>query len=228
MPDKTTLVNKIDDINKVVKRVWTEQELSEKMKRQNELHARFSGAEREHLVKQLEIARIRGDEESIDKIQVKLDRIEIPRLAFKTSLTPQKKAADKSVSQQDKLAQLNIENRKRNSEMVRKAQLKERARTRELQIRAERGEIGDADPKRHISTSPRGSGTVNRSGTNTPANGTSTPKQTPKQAPLLPHIAKLQELQRSQTKSGIPTIHKPLMDDDIIGALDLDIDVEID
>jgi RNA polymerase-associated protein RTF1 len=63
----------------------------------------------------------------------------------------------------------------------------------------------------------------NGSGTSTPANGT------PNLSAVLPHIAKLQQQNSTGAdKKGIPTIHRPLMDDDIIGSLDLDIDVEID
>jgi RNA polymerase-associated protein RTF1 len=251
VPTKPELVNKIDDINRLVKRPWTEQELVEKVRRQNALHAKFSGAERDHLTRQLELARARGDEEAVNRLQDKLDNLEVPRLAFRTSLTPQKKKSEnKGPSQQEKLALLNAENRRRNAEAVRKAQLKERARAREIEMRLERGEQVDDDLSRRVRTrikfmhdandndpaalknkpqSKKGDATGN-SGTSTPVNGNGSGAGTPKSgnAALLPHIAKLQELQRSQAKAGVPVIHKPLMDDDIIGALDLDIDVEID
>ncbi|KAK5661668.1 hypothetical protein OQA88_9768 [Cercophora sp. LCS_1] len=216
-PNRNTLVDKIDDINGLVKRKWTEAELSEKLKRQNTLHAKYSGTERDQVAKQLELARIRGDQEAIKRLQEKLDSIEVPRLAWKTSLTPQKNE-NKGLSQQERLAALNLENRRRNTEAVRQAQLRERAKARELQAaRKERGEaleetIGNGSA---VATPARSVGDA------------TTPKQ--KGTPtILPHIAKLQEQQRSQTKNGMPTIHAPLMDDDVIGALDLDIDVEID
>lgn len=244
VPTKPELVNKIDDINRLVKRTWTEQELSEKLKRQNTLHAKYSGVERDRLTRQLEMARARGDEEAINRLQEKLENLEIPRLAFRTSLVSQKKKPEnKGPTQQEKLALLNAENRRRNTEAVRKAQLKERARAREIEIRMERGEQVDDDHSRRLRTRMKfvhdvndsdgsaGAGARKKggdgadSGTSTPANGTGTPKSG---SGMLPHIAKLQEQQRSQAKAGIPVIHKPLMDDDIIGALDLDIDIEID
>src|SRR5690606_10695012 len=110
-------------------------------------------------------------------------------------------------------------------------------------IRMERGEQVDDDHSRRLRTRMKfvhdvndsdgsaGAGARKKggdgadSGASTPANGTGTPKSG---SGMLPHIAKLQEQQRSQAKAGIPVIHKPLMDDDIIGALDLDIDIEID
>jgi RNA polymerase-associated protein RTF1 len=39
----------------------------------------------------------------------------------------------------------------------------------------------------------------------------------------LPEVQRLQEKKFSETK-GVPTVHKPLDDDDIIASLDLDID----
>lgn len=218
VPTKPELVNKVGDINNLINRTWTDQEVSEKLKRQNALHIKYSGVERDQLTKQLDVARARGDEEAVNRLQEKLDNLETPRLAFRTSLSSAKKKADaRGPTQQEKLALLNLENRKKNAEAVRKAQLLERARAREAEIRQENG-----DDKSQSGTSTPGSGaaaTANGSGNGTPKQGGKA---------LLPHIAKLQEQQRSQAKPGMPVIHKPLMDDDIIGALDLDIDVEID
>lgn len=211
-------MNKIDDINKLVKRPWTEVELAEKLNRQNTLRQQFSSATRDRLVKQIEDARQGGNDDRVAKLQEELEKLQIPRLAFSTSLTPTKKKPDKAgMSQQERLAVINAENRRRNNEIVRKAQLLERQKAREAETRDSRepGHENDA------STTPSKK-TANGSGTSTPANGTPQQKAAPP-----PHIAKLQQ-QRSTTKSGIPTIHKPLMDDDIIGALDLDIDIEID
>ncbi len=119
--------------------------------------------------------------------------------------------------------------------MVRKAQLKERARAREIEKKLERGEEVEVDHSRRRKTMAKFVHDVHEmhekrpasqagSGASTPANGT--PKLVAQKQPLLPHMAKLQQ-QKSVDKNGIPTVHKPLMDDDIIGALDLDIDENI-
>lgn len=222
MPTKPELVSKVGDINNLINRTWTDQEVSEKLKRQNALHIKFSGVERDHLTKQLDVARARGDEEAINRLQEKLDTLETPRLAFRTSLNSAKKKADaRGPTQQEKLALLNLENRKKNAEAVRKAQLLERARAREAEIRQENGDDGKSQSG---TSTPGAAGAAGAASAN--GNGNGTPKQGGKA--LLPHIAKLQEQQRSQAKPGMPVIHQPLMDDDIIGALDLDIDVEID
>ncbi len=213
IPTKPELVSKIDDINALLSHTWTDQEVSDKLKRQNALHVKYSGVEQEQLTRQLEAARARGDPDAVARLQDKLDSLEVPRLAFRTSLTSaKKKAENRGPTQQEKLALLNAENRRKNAESVRKAQLLERARASQAEVRPA------AD-----------SSQAANSGASTPAangSGNGTPKQ--KSAGPLPHIAKLQEQQRSLAKPGVPVIHKPLTDDDIIGALELDIDVEID
>ncbi|KAK3906746.1 hypothetical protein C8A05DRAFT_29400 [Staphylotrichum tortipilum] len=217
VPTRPELVSKIDDINALLSHTWTDQELSEKLKRQNALHVKYSGVEQEQLTKQLDAARARGDTDAAARLQEKFDNLEVPRLAFRTQLNAaKKKAENRGPTQQEKLALLNAENRRKNAESVRKAQLLERARL--------------ADREADVRT-PADSQATATSGASTPGgaangSGNSTPK--PGAKAVLPHIAKLQEQQRSQAKPGMPVIHKPLTDDDIIGALDLDIDVEID
>ncbi|VBB80543.1 Putative RNA polymerase-associated protein RTF1 [Podospora comata] len=213
IPTKTQLVNKISDINGLVRHKWTEQEIAEKLKRQNSLMQKFSSTERDNLTRQLEAARARGDEDAVDSLQKKLEDLSTPKLAFRTSLTSadKKRPEGKGLTQQEKLALLNAENRRRNAEEVRKAQIKERSRT--------------IIPKKNVAAADKASqegDSQKESGSNTPAaNGNSN-------GGLLPHIAKLQEQQRATAKNGLPLVHAPLMDDDIIGALDLGIDIEID
>lgn len=155
------------------------------------------------------------------------------RLAFRTSLGPNK-SNESASSEQDRLAERNRENRRLNAEAVRKAQLKEMAKTREIEKALERGEVIADDHSRRVRTKAKFVHDVNEqqelkagangaSDTSTPANGT--PKSTATKS-ILPHLAKLQEQKHSEQK-GLPGIHKPLMDDDVIGALDLDIDVDI-
>ncbi|KAL2264945.1 hypothetical protein VTJ83DRAFT_7455 [Remersonia thermophila] len=218
IPAKPDLVAKIDDINRLLRHTWTEQELAEKLKKQNALHIKYSGVERDHVAKQLDLARARGDEEAVARLQEKLENLEVPRLAFRTQLKTAAAAASGKrsdgngpPSQQEKLALLNLENRRKNAETVRKAQLLERARAKK--------QVEEAQRKKAESAAANGSGDSRGATPGGEAGGGST----------LPHIAKLQELQRKQEeKKGVPVIHKPLMEDDIIGALDLDIDVEIE
>ncbi|EOO03478.1 putative rna polymerase 2 transcription elongation factor protein [Phaeoacremonium minimum UCRPA7] len=242
LPKKPALANKIDDINRLVKRTWTEEELQVKLDRQQKLKARFSGVERERLEKAIEKAKNQGNDQRANELQDELDKLETPRLAFRTSLAPagtKSASTPNTPSQQERLAELNRQNRKRNQEAVRRAQILEKKKARDLEARIERGEAVEEDTSRRLKTKAKfihdvnekierkaGADSQNASGTSTPANGGTPRLGAQKPQPLLPHLAKLQA--QNATKNGIPTIHKPLMDDDIIGALDLDIDVEID
>lgn len=228
---------KIDDINKLLSRSWTDAELDEKLQRERALREKFNPADRNRIANLLEKAKEQGEMDKVTELQEQLDSIETPRLAFKTSLTTNKKAASAN-SQQDRLAQINAENRKRNAEAVRNAQLREKAKARDIENRIARGEEVKEDTSRRLRTQPKflldhneveervKTGTT--SGASTPANGTPKPNAAGNR-PLPPHIAKLQQNQsQNGTENGMPQIHRPLVDDDIIGSLDLDIDVDID
>ncbi|KAI1773415.1 plus-3-domain-containing protein [Hypoxylon cercidicola] len=238
-PKKPVLDAKIDDINALRNRSWTDAEVNEKIERERSLREKFEPTERKRLLNAIEEARRRGDDMQVSKLQDQLDSLETPRLAFRTSLTPVNKPTNSAPSQQDRLAALNAENRRRNAEAVRKAQIMEKAKARKIEARIARGEDVEEDTSRRLRTRPKfkqdvnastdqKSTPLNGSTASTPANGT--PKQGPTKAPLLPHLQKLQ-LQNHQTgkdHKGIPQIHKPIVDDDIIAALDLEIEVDID
>ncbi|RSL60025.1 hypothetical protein CEP54_006955 [Fusarium duplospermum] len=234
LPTKAYLLDKIDEINKVINHSWTSEEIKGRLKRIKDLKRRFDPAERERVARILEEARERGDDAKVEELQEELDKLGTQRLAFRTSLGPSKLSeVPKGQSEQDRLAERNRENRRLNAEAVRKAQLKEKAKSREIEMAIKRGEAYQGDMSRRLRTKAKFVYDVNESvdkkpaangsGTSTP--GTSTPKPAA-QSQLSSHLAKLKE-EKYQEKKGIPTIHKPLMDDDVIGSLDLDIDVEI-
>ena len=236
LPTKAFLMDKIDDINGLINHKWTSEEIKARLARRNELRKRFDPAERERVAKLLDEAVTRGDEARAQDLQEELDKLGNQRLAFRTSLGPAKSAeATKASAEQDRLAERNRENRRMNAELVRKAQLKEKAKAREIEMALKRGEQVADDPSRRLRTkakfvhdindTPQKS-SANGSGVSTPVNGSGTPKMGATKGEIAPHLAKLQEKSFSES-NGVPTIHKPLMDDDVIGALDLDIDVEI-
>ncbi|KAF4125674.1 hypothetical protein GMORB2_0918 [Geosmithia morbida] len=242
LPTKAYLSDKIDDINGLINHRWTNEEIKARLARKNELRKRFDPAERERVARLLEEAREAGDDARMEELQEQLDKMGSQRLAFRTSLSQPNKssgsgtdAAVKRQSEQDRLAERNRENRRLNAEAVRKAQLKERARSRGIEKAIQRGELVEDDPSRRVKTKAKFIHDINDpipgsekksadgdSGASTPANGT--PKAITKSMPA--HLAKL-HLEKHSENKGLPTVHKPLMDDDIIGALDLDIDVEI-
>lgn len=211
----------------------TNDEITAMVDRKNFLRRKYDPETRERLQRSIEEARAANNHIFANQLQEELDSLGKPSgLAFRTSLTPQKQSAGSN--QQERLAQLNIENRRRNNEAVRRAQLQERQRAKEMEQRMARGEAADDDSSQPLRTRSRSlhddenlgrAGSKLGSGSSTPAaNGT--PKAGA-QNMLAPELAKLRE-QKYAEKSGIPTIRKPLMDDDIIASLDLDIDVEIE
>ena len=237
IPKKGLLLNKADDINQLISRKWTEQELIEKVDRQQELKSRFNGVDRLRLETLIKEAKALGNMDRAQKLQEELDTLETPRLAFRTSLTASTKS-NNGLTQQERLAQLNAENRRRNAEAVRKAQLRERKKAREIERKLENGEDVEEDTSRRVKTRAKFVHDVNSdgatpdkksssqagSGASTPANGTPRLGAT-KGSGLLPHLAKLQQQQRA--KNGLPMLHKPIVEDDIIASLDLEIDDDI-
>ncbi|KAI1820424.1 hypothetical protein F4861DRAFT_61431 [Xylaria intraflava] len=221
-PKKAQVDGKIDDINALRNRSWNEKEVSDKLARMQNLKKKYDSSERNRLLNKLEEAKERGDETRIAELQGQLDKLEVPKLAFRTSLLPNKKLSSPSTpSQQDRLAQLNIQRRRDNAEAVRRAQILERAKARKFDPRIARGDEAEEN-------------TPDSSNNPTPANGTPSSgalkTSSITKAPVAPHLQKLriQKQQSEKDKNGIPQIHRPLVDDDIIAALDLEIDVEID
>lgn len=229
LPTKAFLNDKIEDINNLINHTWTSEEIKARLNRKNELRKRFDPQERARVARLLEEAREKGDDEKVEEYQETLDKMGSQRLAFRTTLGPSKNQDSKGDTEQDRLAERNRENRRLNQEAVRKAQLKEKARTREIEQAIERGEMVTDDPSRRLKTKAKFIHDVNESAdkkASTPSGTTpnGTPKPSTKSMPA--HLAKLQ-LEKHAEKTGVPTIHKPLLDDDVIGALDLDIDVDI-
>ncbi|KAG5979775.1 hypothetical protein E4U54_006881 [Claviceps lovelessii] len=234
LPTKVFLMDKVNDINNLINHTWTNEEIKARLARRNELKRRFDPAERERIGKLLDQAVARGDETKAQALQEELEKLGSQRLAFRTTLGPSKEiSASRATTEQDRLAERNRENRRMNAELVRKAQLKEKAKAREIEMALKRGEQVADDPSRRLRTKAKFVHDVNDtpqklsangSEASTPANGT--PKVSATKPEMLSHLAKLHAKNYSES-NGVPTIHKPLMDDDVIGALDLDIDVEI-
>ncbi|KAL7936908.1 hypothetical protein V8C35DRAFT_294166 [Trichoderma chlorosporum] len=233
LPTKEFLVDKIDDINALINHKWTNEEIKARLTKRNELRKRFDPQERQRLANLAEEAAQRGDDQKAEELQEELEKLGRERLAFKTSLGPSKNPeATKASSEQDRLAERNRENRRLNQEAVRKAQLKEKAKSREIEMALKRGEAIAEDYSRRLRTKAKFVHDVNEKVGEKPeapkdsAGAATNGTKGPSSSQMLPHLAKLQEKHYSETK-GLPTIHKPIMDDDVIGALDLEIDVEI-
>ena len=178
---------------------------------------------------------MRGHEDQMVSLQKELEALDGPKLAYSTSLqpSPKKTAPSTGVSQQERLALLNRENRRKNIEEVRQAQINERRAAKLTEAAIARGEVVPEDHSRRVKTRAKvkhdvsevfGSKKEEGSGASTPNVGTPNLSAKKPGTPL-PHLGKLQS---SKTDSkGLPTIRRPLMDDDIIGAIDLGIELEL-
>ena len=233
LPTKPKLATKINDINALVNRSWTEEELQEKLTKSGALINKYIPIERNRLANLLKEAKGRSDDEKIEQIQRELAELDGPKLAYSTSMQPKKTQNSSGLSQQERLAQLNKQHRRENAEKVRQAQINERRAAKMTEAAIARGEVVAEDTSRRLKTRAKFKHDVadafgakktdsERSGTNTPAIGTPNLSAKKPSTPL-PHLAKLQ----SSDKNGLPTIRRPLMDDDIIGAIDLGIELEL-
>jgi len=151
LPKREFLWDKVDAINSLLNHVWTGEEIKARLAKRNEFKRQFDPAERERVARLLDEAVSRGDEEEADKLQQELDKLSKQRLAFKTTLGPSKLTDTAATSsEQDWLAERNRENRRMNAELVRKAQLKEKAKAREVERAISRGEAVPDDRIAHL------------------------------------------------------------------------------
>lgn len=244
LPTKPFLVEKIGDINKLIHHEFTAEEIQQKLERSGVLRQRSNNLERASLLDRRRKAEARGDEAAVTKCNEALVELEGPKLAYGTSLYKQPpKAADKGPTQQERLAELNRANRKANTEDVRKAQRAEKRAEAIARRAVERGEAV-ADPFARVKTRPRTNydangehlappkpvakalddlfedGSKNSSRAATPArSGTPLPNGAVKQSSTP---------QPPQEKvNGVPKVGKRNMDDDVIGAMDLGIEIDI-
>ena len=232
LPTKPKLATKVNDINALVNRSWTEEELQEKLTKSGALVNKYIPIERNRLTNLLKEAKGRGEEEKVELIQKELAELDGPKLAYSTSMQPKKNLNPLGLSQQERLAQLNQQHRRENAEKVRQAQINERRAVKMTEAAIARGEAVAEDTSRRLKTRAKFKHDVtdafgskktdsDRSGTNTPAIGTPNLSAKKPSTPL-PHLAKLQS-----PDNGLPTIRRPLMDDDIIGSIDLGIELEL-
>ncbi|CZS92363.1 related to Pol II transcription elongation factor [Rhynchosporium agropyri] len=231
LPTKPKLNQKMGDINSLINRSWTEAELQEKLTKSGALVQKFIPIERNRLNGMIKEARARGDTVKEEEYRKELQALDGPKLAYSTSLqpSPKKSSTSAGISQQERLAILNRQNRKKNAEEVRQAQINERRAAKQIEAAVARGEVVTEDHSRRLKTRAKFKHNVedaliltnDKSGAQTPAS--STPNVTAKKpSTAIPHLQKLQA-----EKKGIPSLRRPLMDDDIIGSLDLGIDIEI-
>ena len=194
--------------------------------------------EKTALNNRLKVLSDRGDEVAIAKVEAELAALVGPKLKYGTTLEDPKPAASPAPTeptQQERLAELNRINRQKNTADVRRAQKLEMRAKRLAQEAVARGEAVE-DPFARVKTKARTHYDVNEtlaphrlkerdasrnaSRSATPNLGTPklkpkrlTPTASPRVKPLL--------------KNGLPVLGSRHMDEEIVSAMDMGIDIEI-
>jgi RNA polymerase-associated protein RTF1 len=156
LPSKTELQKKLDDINNLVNRSFTEKELQEKLERSGVLKARAGANKRADLVKERTRAQAAGDEAKVTALDAQISALDPPKLAYGTTLetAADRDRANRGPTEQQRLAELNRRNRKENAERVRRAQVAEKKARMELARKVERGEAS-GDPFARVKVMPK-------------------------------------------------------------------------
>ncbi|EXJ84885.1 hypothetical protein A1O3_05560 [Capronia epimyces CBS 606.96] len=228
LPTRRFINSKLDGINRLLAHRFTEAEISEKIKVQNDLIEKVTRAqEKEDLKEKINQALSDGNDDLANELENQLANIVPMKLAYGTSLS---RANSSYVNpDQERLAELNRRNQRLNAENVRKAQLAE--------MRARKS-------KKHLAPGVdelfEGGSDISRTGT--PANGAGTPKVaasisragTPNATNLSNGAAKNSTpllnatvLKPAEKKRGLPVIRKAPLDDEILANMDLGIDIDI-
>ncbi|KAL1958540.1 hypothetical protein VTO42DRAFT_4404 [Malbranchea cinnamomea] len=240
MPTKRALIKKNQDIHRLINHQFTKEELEEKLRRQGTNDTKRQIYERIQLEKRRAQAVAAGDEAAIAECDAEMAKLAGPKLAFGTSLIKPRPAEK---SQQERLEELNRRNQRLNAENIRKAQIEERRRERMNAAAVARGEAlpdrfarvktvartyYDVNVKTTANHSEGGSGDTSRAITPQIATpGAITPNKGSTPKPMSKPAAAVTNGGDKKPSKGIPTIRHRPHDDEIIGALDFDIDIEL-
>ncbi|KAE8143998.1 hypothetical protein BDV38DRAFT_289788 [Aspergillus pseudotamarii] len=225
---KSTLAEKVVDINRLLNHKFTPEELTEKLRKQGSLDSKSTIFKRIETEKNLKLAKAAGDDAEVERLESEMASMNTPKLAFNANSS--KPRADKP-SEHERLLELNLRNQRLNTENVRRAQLEERKASRKAAAAVARGEA-QPNPFMRVRTHARthydsnGNATAQSEATSrdgTPATGSDTPSKV-----NTPNGSNTPSgSQKKPTKGGVATIRHRNMDDENIAALDLDLDIEI-
>lgn len=226
MATQSKLEAKVVDINKLINHQFTKEELSEKLRKQGALDEKKNILREYDIQRDLQFARANGNEDETERLQKELDDIRNPHLSWGTSLA--KPAAEKQLSEAERVHQINLRNQKLNHDNVRRAQLEERKAARKAAAAVARGEAA-VDPFMRVRTVAKTHHDVNTKPGDAPKPFESTPTDTPKDSPKLGAESALDAPKPSLTpkkKTGFMISYRN-NDDENIAALDMDIDIDI-
>lgn len=185
-PKRAHLEQKLDDLHKFLNVSWTEETLQGKFSRQKEMAKRvdptnITTMKRQAILRRKASAEEAADAEEVSRCEAELAALENNSLNSTTALKP-RPTQFKTNSQQEKLALLNLQNRNKNAEDVRKALLADRAKLHAERERAKaKAAAAKLEKERQALLGVPGNemadlfgSDVSRAGT--PTSGVSTPK----------------------------------------------------
>lgn len=216
-------------------RSFTDEDINFKVSRSKVLQNEYIQNRKATLAERYALATEKGDDVTIARTEAEVAELEKGNIFFGRNDVNFPKAPTATINkQQERLAELNRQNRAANTRDVRQAQLRERAAARKAAAAVERGEQAP-DPFARVKTVPKthfdGIGldvpkpkmtpSPGISRTGTPVNGVSAGKKEGTPNPTTTRHTQI------KTVKGLPVIsHKPT-DDEVIGAMDFGIDLEI-
>ena len=229
------LVGKLDEIQAMINHPFTEAELQTKLERSGALKKRFAQVERSGILSRRRAAVQREDEAAIAKADGELAALDGPKLRYGTFLVDPrvKDEGPREPNQQERLAELNRINRKKNTEEVRRAQLEERKQARLAREAVQRGE-GTVDHFARVKTLAKTHYDVNQTlaphrareaaASRSVSPRVATPKLEAKK--VVSHVSS-PLVQPTKSNGPLGMLESRNLDDDFLGSLEMGIDVEI-
>jgi RNA polymerase-associated protein RTF1 len=224
-PSRKFINGKLDDIHALLNHNWTDDDIQSKISKQRAMEKKYDPAnaanlQREKINKRRAIAQDEDDAEEVAKCDAELAALENQKLNGGSRSQPRDSPAKPKGKQMEheRLQKLNIETRRTNAEEVRKALVEERKKITKAREKA----IAEAKAKAEAAAKAAASGDLfgeasDISRVGTPANGA--PKISRTGTPANGNAGK---------KGPIGAIKgRSKMDDDVIGSMDLGIDIEI-
>jgi RNA polymerase-associated protein RTF1 len=229
-------VKKLTDINNLLNTKFTDELLSQKFAKQRNIALKYdpvhqANIKRKEIQKRRAEAEQQMDEEEIARCDAKLEDLDNEAAngisAVKAKIA-QTASPAKPLAQHESLAQLNRKNRVKTQQEVRQALIAERKKimkAREAALEKRTAEVkAKVHDKAHVLAQRRssqhkelfGEATPDTSRAGTPANTASPVVKTRVDAP-----------ESNGAKGPIGALKKKNLDDDVIGSLDMDIDIEI-
>ncbi|KAI9715518.1 MAG: hypothetical protein M1828_000825 [Chrysothrix sp. TS-e1954] len=157
LPRPTWIQRKFEELTAVVNHVWTDSEISAKLKRGRVEFTKNAAINRNRLNAERMTALYKNDEAEVARIDKELAFLNGAQAASgaMNNISPNGKAdGKKPPSQQDRLAAVNSRHRRENYEEIRKAQIAEQKAERKARLAVERGEAV-ANPFARVKTRPK-------------------------------------------------------------------------